>query len=254
MKIFRQLYVWVLLAVVAGALYGHFDPVHAVALRPLGDGFVKIVKMLIGPIIFCTIVSGIGSIGELRNVGRIGLRALIYFEVVTTVALVIGLVVVNIVKPGSGIHAVLGKADTAAVSAYASKHLTVVDFILNVIPDTFVGALTSGEILQVLLVAVLFGVALSRLGERARSINSLLERVTQVLMGIVGIVMKLAPLAAFGAIAFTVGKSGLHALLSLAWLMGCVYATMLVFVIFVLGGILRVNGIGLWRFLRYIRE
>lgn len=253
MKLFRYLYVWVLLAIVGGACFGYFYPNQAATLKPLGDGFIALVKMMIGPIIFCTIVTGVGKVGDLKKVGRVGLKALIYFEVVTTLALVIGLVVVNWIQPGAGRHVAITAADAAKTAAY-QKPMTMTGFLLNIIPTTFASALTSGEILQVLLVAILFGVAVSRLGSSGEPLIRLLELTTKALMRIVGMLMKLAPIAAFGAIAYTVGSQGLASLLNLGKLMLCVYATMLVFVIVVLGSILRFNGLSLWRYLRYIRE
>ncbi len=253
MKLFRHLYVWVLLAAVAGVFFGYFFPAQAVELKPLGDGFVSLVKMLIGPIIFCTIVTGIGHIADLRKVGRVGLKALVYFEVVTTMALVVGLIVVNWVQPGAGRHMTIS-ADDIAMAATYSKPQTTVGFLLAIIPTTLPGALTSGDILQVLLVAILFGIAVARLGHKAEPLLRLLELLTKAQMGIVAMLMKLAPLAAFGAIAFTVGSQGGGALLALGKLIGCVYLTMFVFIAVVLGSIMRLNGLSLLRFLRYIRE
>jgi aerobic C4-dicarboxylate transport protein len=256
MKLLRHLYVQVLIAVVLGSLFGYFEPHAGASLEPIGKAFVNLVKMLIGPIIFSSIVIGIGGIQDLKKVGRVGLKALVYFEVVTTVALLIGLVVVNVLQPGAGIHANASTFDTKSVSAYAKAggELSTVGFLLNIIPSTFLGAFTSGEILQVLLIAVLTGVAGGRLGENGHPFLHLLEICFQTLMGIVGFLMKLAPLAAFGAMAFTIGKYGLVALLSLAKLMACVYLTMGVFVLLVLGGILRFNGFRLWPFLRHIGD
>ncbi len=253
MKLFRHLYVWVLMAAVGGALFGHFFPTQAVELKPLGDGFVSLVKMLIGPIIFCTIVTGIGHMADLRKVGRVGLKALVYFEVVTTIALVLGLLVVNWVQPGAGRHMAISPDDLAKAATY-SKPMTTVGFLLNIIPTTLPGALTSGDILQVLLVAILFGIAVARLSRTAEPLLHLLELVTKVLMGIVSMLMKLAPLAAFGAIAYTVGSQGGGALLALGKLILCVYLTMLVFIAVVLGSIMRLNGLSMLKFLRYIRE
>jgi aerobic C4-dicarboxylate transport protein len=216
--------------------------------------------MLIGPIVFASIVSGMGGVSNLRKVGRVGLKALIYFEVLTTLALVIGLVVVNWIQPGAGIHA--NAADLAAgasagpVSGYAAagQKLSVVDFLLNLIPATFVGAFTSGEILQVLLLAIVTGIAVVQLGDKAKPVVDFLDVCLKILMRIVGLLMKLAPLAAFGAMAYTVGKFGLGSLASLAKLMLSVYVTMTVFIVVVLGGVLRLAGFSLWRYLRYIRD
>lgn len=253
MKIVRHLYVQVLIAVILGAFFGHSFPAQAARMKPLGDGFVNLVKMLIGPIIFATIVVGIGSMRDLKKVGRFGWKALFYFEVVTTLALAIGLVVVNWIQPGAGRHAALTAADVAKTSVYA-KPLTVVDFLLNIIPNTFVSAFTSGEILQILLVAVLFGVAVARLGNRGKPLIELLEVVIAALMKIVAMIMRLAPLAAFGAIAYAVAVQGMPALLSLGKLMACVYLTMAIFIAVVLGSILRFSGLNLWKFIRYLRE
>ncbi len=256
MKYLRHLYVQVLIAIVLGSLFGYFYPHAGASMKPLGDAFIKVVKMLIGPIVFATIVLGIGSMHDLKKVGRVGLKALIYFEVVTTVALFIGLAVVNWVQPGAGIHAKVAELDASEVAGYATaaKNLSTVGFLLNLIPDTFLGAFTSGEILQVLLIAVLCGIAAAQLGEKARPVMGVIETVFKILMRVVGLLMIFAPLAAFGAMAFTVGRYGLDSLVSLAKLMLSVYLTMAIFIVAVLGGILRLNGLHLWRFLRYIRE
>jgi aerobic C4-dicarboxylate transport protein len=256
MKYLRHLFVQVLIAVVLGGMCGYFWPAFGASLKPIADGFIKLITMLISPIIFCTIVVGIGSMSDLKKVGRVGMKALIYFEVVTTVALLIGLVVVNVVKPGAGIHANVATLDTGAIGSYLSpaKKLTIVDYLLNIIPNTLPGALTSGEILQVLLVATLSGAALVQLGPKGRPVTEFLEVSFKVLMGVVAIVVKLAPLAAFAAIAFTVGKFGLKSLTALASLMSCMYLTMVVFIVFVLGGLLRLSGLNFWRFVRYLRE
>jgi aerobic C4-dicarboxylate transport protein len=212
--------------------------------------------MLIAPIIFLTVVVGLGGMRDLKKLGRVGLKALIYFEVVTTLALVIGLVVVDWVKPGAGIHATAVSLDAKAVASYtsAAQSLSTVEFLLKIIPNTFVGAFVDGEILQVLLLAVLFGLALSGLGERGRPVLDLLNEVTRVFFAIVAIVVRAAPIAAFGAMAFTIGKYGLHTLASLASLMVCVYVTCGVFIFGVLGAIARVNGFSLWKILKLIRE
>jgi aerobic C4-dicarboxylate transport protein len=231
-------------------------PEFGAKLQPLGDAFIKLIRMLIAPIIFTTVVVGLAGMGDLKKVGRVGLKAIVYFEVVTTFALLIGLVVANVFRPGEGFHATPESLDAGAVAAYATKAhaLSTVDFLMNIIPRTFVGAFVEGEILQVLLLAVLFGLALGRLGEHARPMMNLLNEVARVLFGIVGIVVRLAPIAAFGAMAFTVGKYGLGSLTRLASLMACVYLTCIVFVFVVLGLIARANGFSLWRILKLIRE
>jgi len=256
MKIFRHLYVQVLAAVVLGCLCGHFFPAFSAKLDPVNKGFIALVTMLISPIIFGTIVVGIGSMTDLKKVGRVGLKALIYFELVTTTALIIGLVVVNVVKPGAGVHANAAALDVSAVTAVTGvNHMpTVTAYLLDIIPGTYFGALASGKILQVLLVAILFGAALARLGAKGRPVVEFTEVVLKAFMQVLAMLMVLAPVAAFAAMAFMVGKLGLSSLVSLAALMGCVYGTMIVFIVVVLGGILRALGLGLIRFIVYLRE
>ena len=254
---YRSLYVQVLTAIVLGVVFGVLWPDQAAAMRPLGDGFIKLVRMLIAPIIFTTIVVGIAHMGELKDVGRIGLRAFIYFEVVSTLALVIGLVVVNVLQPGVGLNMVATPADVQAAAAYgaqaAQAHDTIA-FLLNIIPTTMVDAFARGDILQVLLVATLTGIALLGLGTRVQGLVDVLDQLSQALFALVGLIMRLAPIGAFGAMAFTVGRYGLGTLLSLGQLMAGVYITCLLFIIIILGTILRVAGLGLARFLRYIAE
>ncbi len=251
-----RLYLQVLIAIVLGVAVGHFHPGFGESLKPLGDAFIKLIKMLIGPIIFTTVVSGIGGMGDLKAVGRVGLKALIYFEGVTTLALVIGLVVANAFAPGAGMHATAATLDAGAVAQYtkAAQNLTTTQQLLHIIPDTFVGAFVGGEVLQVLVVALLFGVALTSLGKAGQSIIDLCHDISKVFFRIVQIVSRVAPLAAFGAMAFTIGKYGLGSLKSLAGLMACVYLTCFLFVTVVLGTIARACGFSLWKILRYIRE
>ena len=254
---FRSLYVQVLVAVVAGALIGYLWPETGVALKPLGDGFIKLIKMLIGPIVFCTVVLGISGMEDLKKVGRTGGLALVYFEVVSTIALVIGLVVVNVVRPGAGMHVDPATLDTSAVAQYASQAQQAggfADHVLNVIPTTIIGAFASGDVLQVLLFSVLFGFALHAVGGRALALYAMIEQFSSALFRIVGWIMRLAPIGALGAMAFTIGRYGVGALLSLGKLMACFYLTCLLFVFVVLGSIARAAGFSLWRFLRYIRE
>lgn len=255
--LYRSLYVQVLTAIALGVVFGVLSPEKAAAMRPLGDGFIKLIRMLIAPIIFTTIVVGIAHMGALKDVGRIGLRAFIYFEVVSTLALVIGLVVVNVLQPGVGLNVVATPADVQAAASYgaqaAQAHDTVA-FLLNIIPTTMVDAFARGDILQVLLVATLTGIALLGLGPRVEGLVGVLDQVSQALFALVGLIMRLAPIGAFGAMAFTVGRYGLGTLLSLGQLMAGVYITCLLFIVFVLGTILRVAGLGLGRFLRYIAE
>jgi aerobic C4-dicarboxylate transport protein len=252
----NTLYVQVLVGIVLGGLLGYFQPAWGVQLKPLGDAFVSLVKMLIGPIIFSTVVVGIAGMGDLRKIGRVGGKALIYFEVVTTLALVIGLVVANTFTPGAGFHASAASFNGAGLEKFttAAKQMGTVDFLLHIIPKTFVSAFAEGEILQVLLLAILFGLALGKLGEHGRPVLSLLHEVARVFFGIVGIVTKAAPLAAAGAMAFTVGEYGVGKLAQLGYLMACVYLTCALFIVLVLGTIARLAGFGLWKIVRYIKE
>ncbi|MGE0451441.1 MAG: dicarboxylate/amino acid:cation symporter [Vicinamibacterales bacterium] len=253
---YSNLYVQVLIAIAIGVVFGVVAPESAAAMRPLGDGFIKLVKMIIAPIVFTTVVVGIAHMGEMKDVGRIGLRALVYFEVVSSVALVIGLVVVSVLKPGSGLGFDPASADVSSVSAYtnASQHLSTVDFVLNVIPDTIVGGFARGEVLQVLLFSVLFGLALLRLGPRVHRLVELIEMLSAGLFEVVSLIMRLAPIGAFGAMAFTVGRYGLGSLIALGKLMAGVYLTCLFFIVFVLGSIARATGFNLFKFLKYIAE
>jgi aerobic C4-dicarboxylate transport protein len=257
MKLFRHLYMQVLVAIGLGVLLGYLQPEWGAALKPLGDAFIKLIRMLIAPIIFATVVTGIAGMGDLKKIGRVGLKALFYFEVVSTAALVIGLLVVNWIKPGVGLNPdAVSAADVSAAAKYATEaqHLSWVDFLLHVIPNTFVSAFAEGEILQVLFIALLFGFALAKLGERGQPILNLLQEVTRVFFGMVGLVTKVAPVAAFGAMALTIGKYGLGSLLSLGKLMLCVYITSALFVFVVLGLIARMHGFSVFRLLAYIKE
>src|SRR5436190_11494157 len=253
----RNLYLQVLAAIVLGVIVGVIWPARGAALRPLGDGFIKLIRMLIAPVIFTTIAVGIANMGDMKHVGRIGLRAFVYFEIVSTLALIIGLVVVNVLKPGIGLHVTASPADVQAAAGYgaqaAQAHDTVA-FLLNIIPTTMVDAFTRGDILQVLLVATLFGIALLGLGPRVEGLVNVLDQLSQALFAIVGVVMRLAPIGAFGAMAFTVGRYGIGSLLSLGQLMAGVYITCALFVVVVLGTILRLAGLSLFKFLRYIAE
>jgi len=249
---YRSLYVQVLAGIMLGVILGVVSPERGAAMKPLGDGFIKLIKMLIAPIVFATITVGIAKMGGLREVGRIGVRTLVYFEVVSTLALVIGLVVVNILQPGRGLHVdPTAAAPTAAAGATAPG---TVDFLLNVIPVTVVDGFVRGDILQVLVVSLLFGVALLLQGDRALMLLTAIEQLSHTLFVIVGMIMRLAPIGAFGAMAFTVGRYGVGSLLSLGKLMAGVYLTCLLFIIVVLGSILRLAGLRLVPFLRYIGE
>jgi len=252
---YRVLYVQVLIAIGIGVLLGHFYPETGVALKPLGDGFIKLIKMLIAPIIFCTVVLGIAGMEDMKKVGKTGGLALLYFEAVSTLALIVGLVIVNVVRPGAGMNVDPASLDASAVADYtaASKEQSVTSFLLNIIPDTAVGAFTRGDILQVLLFAVLFGFALHAAG-REGVLFRMVEQISQVLFRIVGFVMRLAPVGALGAMAFTIGKYGVGSLTSLGKLMACFYATCLIFIFLVLGSIARLHGFRILKFIRYIKE
>jgi aerobic C4-dicarboxylate transport protein len=250
------LYWQVIVAIALGVLLGSLRPDTAIALKPLGDGFIKLVKMLIGPIIFCTVVSGITGVDDMNKVGRTGGLALVYFEVMSSIALCLGLLVVNVLRPGAGMNVDPRTLDADAVAAYAgpNKLQSVSDFLLNVIPSTASDAFARGEILQILLFSMLFGFALQRTGARGAPVRAFVEALSQVLFAIVGFIMRAAPIGAFGAMAFTIGRYGVASLLPLAKLMGSFYLTCLVFVFGALGLVARVHGISLWRFVRYIRE
>jgi aerobic C4-dicarboxylate transport protein len=254
LKIFRNLTVRVLIAISLGILLGIVSPDTAKAMRPLGDTFVNLVKMVIGPIIFLTIVLGIANMADLKKVGKVGAKALIYFEIVTTFALAIGLVIVNITKPGAGIDvSVLAKGD---VSKYAEqgKAMSFVDFFTHIVPTSVVKAFADGDILQIVFFAVLFGVAMTAIGAHAAPLTTVLDRLLQVFFRIVHIIMIVAPIGAFGAMAFTIGNFGLRSLLPLGRLMLDVYATMFLFVFVVLNIIARMFRFSLWEYLKYIRE
>jgi aerobic C4-dicarboxylate transport protein len=254
--LYAHLYVQVLVAIAMGVALGYFYPALGARMKPLGDGFIKLIKMMIAPIIFSTVVVGIAKMGDMKEVGRVGIKALFYFEVVTTLALVIGLVVVNVVRPGAGINADVSTLSMKEVAKYkeGAQSLSTADLLLHIIPETVVGAFASGEILQVLLFSILFGLALARLGSKGRPLVDLIDQLSHALFDVIGIIMRVAPLGAFGAMAFTIGKYGLGTLFSLGWLMACVYTTCLLFVFVVLGSIARLTGFRLWPFLKYIKE
>ncbi len=253
---YKQLWVQVLLAMAIGILLGIFRPDIGARMQPLGDGFIKAIRMLIAPIVFCTVVHGIARMTDLARIGRVAIKAIVYFEVLTTIALVIGLAAVNILQPGRGMNVDLSDIDTSAVKPYIAQtqNQTATEFVLNIIPQTMLGAFADGNVLQVLLVSVLFGFALTRLGESGKSIAGMIGIVSRALFRVVGIVMWAAPLGAFGAIAFTVGKFGAGSLLSLGKLLGGFYLTCLVFVFGVLGPVCAWSGFSLLKLIRYIRE
>jgi aerobic C4-dicarboxylate transport protein len=253
----RHLYFWVVLAILAGGTVGYVNPPIAVKLKPLGDGFIALVKMLIGPVIFCTVVLGIAGAGDMKKVGRVGAKALIYFEVVSTIALIIGLTVVNVIRPGAGFNIDPRTLDAKAVDAYAkaAASQTTTDFVLHIIPRTFFDAFTgTGDLLQVLLVAVLFGYAMTHLGAVGKFVHMFIEECSRIFFGMMNAIMKLAPLGAGGAMAFTIGNYGLGALKPLAALMGSFYLTCLLFIFVVLGTIAAACGFSIVRFIVYIRD
>ena len=252
----QHLYLQVIVAIVAGALLGHFAPATGEAMKPLGDAFIKLVKMVIAPVIFLTLVSGIAGLGELRTVGRVAAKAFGYFLFFSTLALVVGLVVANIVQPGAGMHVDPATLNTGAIATYAAQahETSVTGFLLSVIPETMVSALTSGSILQTLFVAVLFGIALSLVGEPARPILAMVERLALVVFRLVAILMRAAPIGAFGAIAFTVGAYGAGSLVDLGKLVLTFYGTSLLFVLVVLGAVARAHGFSIFRLIAYLRE
>jgi len=253
---YKVLYVQVLFAIFCGVMLGIYLPTDAVAMKPLGDGFIKLIKMIIAPVIFCTVVSGIAGMQDVKKIGRVGGKALLYFEIVSTFALIIGLAVANFMQPGAGFNADPHTLDTKSIAQYTdkTKSLTTVDFLLNIIPNTVFDAFAKGDILQVLLVAVLFGFALSLLGERGRPVTKLVDEVSHAFFGMVNIIMKAAPIGAFGAMAFTIGKYGIASLLPLAKLMGSFYLTCFLFVFIVLGLIAKYTGFSIGRFISYIKE
>jgi aerobic C4-dicarboxylate transport protein len=254
--LFRSLYFQVLVAIALGVILGWVSPAWGVKMQPLGEGFIKLIKMLIAPVIFCTVVMGIAGVEDVKKVGKTGGLALAYFEVMSTVALIIGLVVANLLRPGSGMHVDPATLSTSSLGAYTGpgKMQSVPEFFLNVIPITVVDAFAKGEILQVLLFAVLFGFALQHLKARGAPLVAFIDSFSQALFGIVGLVMRLAPIGAFGAMAFTIGKYGFGTLLSLGKLMGSFYLTCLFFIFGALGLVARLHGFSLWKFLRYVRE
>lgn len=254
--LYQRLYFQVLMGIVIGVILGHFFPETGAAMKPVGDAFIRLIKMMVAPIIFCTIVVGIAKMGDMREVGRVGLKALIYFEVVSTAALIIGLIVVNVYQPGAGVNADPSTLDTGNLSAYTSTatNLSTTEFLLNIIPHTVVSAFAQGEILQVLLFSILLGISLSQFGDKGRLLIKVIEQSSHALFGVIGIIMKVAPIGAFGAMAFSIGTYGFGTLLPLGKLMFGVCLTCALFVFLVLGPILKSVGFSLWKFLLYIKE
>lgn len=252
---YRQLYFQVVIAIVLGVLLGHFEPSYGAALKPLGDGFIKLVKMIIAPVIFLTIVTGIAGMSQLSTVGRVFAKAMTYFLCFSTLALVVGMVVANVVQPGAGMNINPADLDQSAVKSYVAKshEMSLTGFIMDIIPKTLISPFVGDNILQVLLVAVLFGVALALAGDSGKPVLHFLEAVTTPVFKLVAIVMKAAPIGAFGAIAFTIGKFGLGSLVNLAWLVGSFYATSLLFVLVVLGLVARACGFSVLKLCRYLK-
>jgi aerobic C4-dicarboxylate transport protein len=254
-KFYRTLYFRVIVGILLGVALGVVAPSTAGKMEPLGAGFIRLIRMMIGPVIFFTVVVGIASMGDMRKLGRVGVKALVYFEVVTSIALLIGLLVVNIIQPGAGMNVDASKLDARSIQGYAAqgRSLHAVEFLTNIIPATFVGAFASGDILQVLLLAILVGLALAALGQ-GKPLVAGCDRIAHLLFGVIGLIMQAAPLGAFGAMAFTVGHYGLKTLLPLAKLMACVYITSILFVFAVLGAIAFLHGFSVWKFIKYIKE
>ena len=255
-KLLKSLYAQVIIAILIGILIGFFYPDFATKLKPLGDGFIRLVKMMIAPVIFCTVVSGIAGMQDIKKVGRVGIKALVYFEVVTTLALIIGLAVINILKPGSGMNVNPATLDAKAVASYVTqgKSAGAVDFLLHIIPENIINALSNGDLLQILFFSVLFGIALTKIGEKARPVMNGIKSVQAGLFAVINIIMRMAPVGAFGAMAFTIGKYGVGSLASLGQLMVSFYITCILFIIIVLGGILRFFGFNIFRLLGFIKE
>ncbi|TNH97502.1 dicarboxylate/amino acid:cation symporter [Aeromonas sobria] len=255
-KLFSSLYFQVLLAITLGVLLGHVYPELGADMKPLGDGFVKLIKMIIAPVIFCTVVTGIAGMESMKAVGKTGAIALLYFEVVSTIALIIGLCVVNLLQPGAGMNVDPAALDASAISAYAeqAKSQGIIAFLLDIIPGSVIGAFASGNILQVLLFAVLFGFSLHHIGEKGQVIFGVIDSFSKVIFGIINMIMRLAPIGAFGAMAFTIGKYGVGSLVQLGQLIACFYITCLFFIFVVLGSIAKASGFSILRFISYIRE
>ncbi len=253
---YKSLYVQVIFAIVIGVLLGHFVPETGTAMKPFGDGFIKLIKMIIAPVIFCTVVIGIAGMEDMKKVGKTGGLALLYFEVMSTVALLVGLIIVNVLQPGVGMNVDVNSLDVASIASYTApgKLETITDFLLHIIPVSMIDAFAKGDVLQVLLVSVLFGFALHKFGGRGTLIFDFIEKISHVLFAIVGFIMKAAPIGAFGAMAFTIGKYGISSLLSLGKMMGAFYLTCLLFIFVVLGIVTRLHGFSIWKFVKYIKE
>jgi len=256
MQLARQLWFQVLIAMVAGAVLGYVQPALGAQMQPLGDGFIKLVRMIIAPVIFCTVVHGVAAMNDMRRVGRVAIKAIVYFEAITIVALIFGLITVNLARPGAGMNVNLNALDANSLStiAAAAKDESVIQYLMNIIPTSFTSPFVTGDVLQVLFVSVLFGVALVLVGERGKPILDFIGKLSTIFFRIVGLIMWAAPIGAFGAIAFTVGRFGVASLQSLAVLLVEFYAVCLLFVFVVFGAVARACGVSLVRFLAYIRD
>jgi len=251
----KALYIQVLIAIAAGIVLGHFWPAIGVLMQPFGDGFVKLVRMLIAPIIFITVVVGIGKLNDTAEVGRIGLKAIVYFEILTTFAMIIGLIVGHVLTPGAGLNIDPATLDKARVATYTNApHVGIAEFLLNIIPDTIVGAFAKGDILPVLFFSLLFGIGIAGMGERGKLVVHFLDDAGAALFRVVALIMRVAPLGAFGAMSFTIGRYGIGTLTQLGFLMACFYITCALFVFVMLEIVMRITGLRLWPLLRYIRE
>lgn len=256
-KLFKSLYFQVVVAIFIGILIGHFFPSVGVSLKPLGDAFIKLVKMIIAPLIFCTVVLGIAGMQNVKKVGKVGLTAIIYFEIMTTIALLLGLLIVNVIQPGTGMNIDPKSLDSSSVEDYIvqSKHQEgLKDFLLNIIPDNVIGALAQGDLLQVLFFAILLGFGLSKIGKTAEPVMTVMESFLKGIFAVIKIIMRAAPIGALGAMGFTIGKYGLSSLSKLGMLMVCFYLTCLIFIFLVVGAVLYFNGFSVWKVLKYIKE
>jgi len=256
-KLIRSLYFQVVLAIIIGILIGHFFPTVGQSLKPLGDGFIKLVKMIIAPLIFCTVVLGIAGMQNTKKVGKVGLTAIIYFEVMTTIALLLGMLIVNVVQPGTGMNIDPKSLDTSSVETYItqSQHQdSLKDFLLHIIPDNVIGALAQGDLLQVLFFAILLGFGLSKIGKAAEPVMTVMQSFLNGIFAVIKIIMRAAPLGALGAMGFTIGKYGLSSLSQLGMLMLCFYLTCIIFIFLVVGAVLYFNGFSVWKLLKYIKE
>lgn len=256
-KLFKSLYFQVVVAIFIGILIGHFFPSVGVSLKPLGDAFIKLVKMIIAPLIFCTVVLGIAGMQNVKKVGKVGLTAIIYFEIMTTIALLLGLLIVNVIQPGTGMNIDPKSLDSSSVEDYIvqSKHQEgLKDFLLHIIPDNVIGALAQGDLLQVLFFAILLGFGLSKIGKTAEPLMTVMDSFLKGIFAVIKIIMRAAPIGALGAMGFTIGKYGLSSLSKLGMLMVCFYLTCLIFIFLVVGAVLYFNGFSVWKVLKYIKE